>query len=171
MENTMRAVIKKNLETQLRFKLVMDVVGNDMISAKEIMKRSGLSRDVVYYILAIFVKDGHLSITPKITKKGQGRLNHYEYTGIPFVAKTVEELEKIYPPGHFSKLRKDKRVSYEVDEKGPYDDMIAANPNLRKISAMFETRPELFKQEKRNPEHRGIPSTFGMYNMIPSGMI
>jgi predicted transcriptional regulator len=171
MENTMRPVIKKNLDTQLRFKLVMDVVGSGSISAKEVMKRSGLSRDLAYYVLATLVKDGHLAITPKITKKGQGRLNHYEHTSIPFIAKTVEELERIYPPGYFSKLRKDKRTHYEVNEKGPYDDMIAANPNLRKISAMFETRPELFKQEKRKPEHRGIPSTFGMYNMIPSGMI
>lgn len=167
----MRAVIKKNLETQLRFKRTIDVIGDEMISAKEVMKRSGLTRDVVYYILAILVKDRHLSITPKITKKGQGMLNHYERTDIPFIPKTVEELERIYPPGYFSKLRKDKRTTCDLNEKGPYDDMIAANPNLRKISAMFETRPELFKQEKRKTEHRGIPSTFGMYNMIPSGMI
>jgi hypothetical protein len=171
MENTMRPVIKKNLDTQLRFKLVMDVIGSGSISAKQVMTRSGLSRDLAYYVLATLVKDGHLAITPKITKKGQGRLNHYEHTSIPFIPKTVEELERIYPPGYFSKLRKDKRTHYEANEKGPYDDMIAANPNLRKISAMFESRPELFKQEKRKPEHRGIPSTFGMYNMIPSGMI
>lgn len=167
----MRPVIKKNLDTQLRFKLAMDVVGNGSIPAKEVMKRSGLSRDLVYYVLATLVKDGHLAITLKITKKGQGRLNHYERTDILFIPKTVEELEKMYPVGYFSKLRKDKRTNYDVNEKGPYDDMIAANPNLRKISAMFETRPELFKQKSRKTEHRGIPSTFGMYNSVPSGLI
>lgn len=167
----MRAIIKKSLEKEIRMQLIVDVVGNNQVSAKEIMKRSKLSRDVVYYELAKLVKDGNLSIVGKITKKGQGMLNHYALGSVPFVAKTVEELEKIYPVGYFAKLRYDQRPAEPVSEKGPYDDMIAANPNLRKISAMFETRPELFKRERSKTEHRGIPSTFGMYNMIPSGII
>lgn len=167
----MRHVIAKNLLRQQLLTQVMDTIGQEALSAKEIMSRTRLERHSVYYMLALLVKNGHLSITEKITKKGQGMLNHYQHTGIAFVAKTVADLEKEFPVGYFAKLRSDHRVDVDYNEKGPYDDMIAANPNLRKISAMFETRPELFKQEKRKTEHRGIPSTFGMYNMIPSGII
>jgi hypothetical protein len=167
----MRPVIEKHLKIEARYKLIMDSIGDECVTAKEIMKRSGLTRDAVYYILAHLSQQNHLIITRKITKKGQGMLNYYAFSGLEFIPNTVEQLEKLYPPGYFSKLRNDQRPAQSLNEKGPYDDMIAANPNLRKISAMFETRPELFKQKSRKTEHRGIPSTFGMYNSVPSGLI
>jgi hypothetical protein len=162
----MRPVIEKYLKIEMRNKSIMDLIGDKSMTAIEIIKQSGLSRDNVYYVLAHLTEHHYLTITRRIKKKGQGMLNHYSASGIEFVPKTIEQLEKIYPRGYFAKLRHDQRTENDViDEKGPYDDMIAANPNLRKIAAIWETRPELFKQEKRKTEHRGIPSTFGMFDM------
>lgn len=166
----MRLVIKKYLTIEMRNKSIMDFIGDEMMTAKEIVKKSGMPRDSVYYILANLKQNNHLIITRKVTKKGQGMLNYYSASGVEFIPKTIEQLEKIYPVGYFSKLRNDQMVPNTPNEKGPYDDMIAANPNLRKISAMFETHPQLFKQEKRKVEHRGIPSTFGMYYTMTSAI-
>ena len=154
----------------MRYKSIMDLIGTDMLLAKEVIKKSGVPRDSVYYMLANLKRNNHLIITRKGTKKGQGMLNYYSASGLEFIPKTVEQLEKAYPQGYVSKLRTDNVLQNPLNKKGPYDDMIAANPNLRKITAMFETHPQLFKQEKRKIESRGISSTFGMYNMMPSSI-
>lgn len=170
MENTMRPIIKKHLHIELRYKAIMDLIGNDMILAKEVVKKLEMPMGSVYFMLENLNKSNHLSITRRKRKTGKGTLNYYSATGIEFIPKTVEELEGMYPEGYISKMHSKNKLPDKSNEKGPYDDMIASNPNLRKITAMFETHPHLFKQEKRKSERYGIPSTFGMYNMMPTSI-
>ena len=156
----MRKVVQRYLDCDVRRVEILTAFNNQCLTVKDISDNTSMPRDTVNYIVKDMVENLFLTLVVKKDRKIDKLLNHYAISEVKFVPKTIEELELIYPVGYFTRLKKAPVVDGDV--KGKYDDLIAANPNLRIIKAKWETHPELFVAPKRKPINYGIPSSFNM---------
>ncbi len=126
------------------------------LSIKEISKVTDIkiSRAKVY--VTQLVKDNHLE---KFKTKSP------DSNQIMFIFKSTENVYKPRSEEEITEHLKEKRKVEQKPKKWLYDDLIANNPNLRKIK-LFDSKPtkDFSLSGQKDKINRSVSSAWGMYD-------
>lgn len=101
-------------------------------------------------------EQGYLEKTKHYNSQTKAFFSKFKATEKQFKPKTIEQVEKIIAELHGS--------SPEKFGKGKYDDLIANNPNLRKVKLFDEKGHDYFLNGQTGKVNRGIGSTWSLYD-------
>jgi hypothetical protein len=152
---------KQIYQSDQKKQLIYDVLkANKNLTSTELMKATGLDRFHSINTAKKMIDDGVLSETKVFCNDTKRFVLKFGLTGKEFQAKTYEESLAFLKE---SIANNNKKIS-----KGKFDELIAANPNLRKFhgkTSLLDTKDkDYFKSGLKTKVNRGISSTWGMFD-------
>lgn len=128
---------------------------NNPLTLKEIKDTMQLSMYKIKAYVGELVKNNHLEKCETGSTENNHIVVKFKSTESVFKARSIEELDQ-----YFIKQKETVRQL----KKYPYDDLIANNPNLRKIS-LFDTKPTSdFLSAQVSKVNRQVSSAWSMYD-------
>lgn len=128
---------------------------DNALTQREMSEKMQLSLFKIKAYVGELVKNKHLEKFWAGTAENNKSIVRFKSTEIVYKARTQEQINEY--------LESRKNTSEEV-KKGIYDDLIASNPNLRKI-CLFDTKPTSdFLSGQKGKVNRSVSSSWGMFN-------
>ena len=122
---------------------------------KEIQEITGFTMFQTKLYMSELTEKKHLEKSRHYNQKSKAFFIKFKATDLEFKPKTLEQVEKIV-----AELTGQSPIKFG---KGIYDEMIANNPNLRKVN-LFDTKDNsYFLHGQKNKVNRGIGSTWSLY--------
>lgn len=159
----MKNIINRNAKTQFesdsKKALILKTLENGGLTSKDLASKTQLNWDSTKHLIDNMVYEGFLKKSKVLCDTTKRYLAFFEVTGMEFYARTYEEcLEGL----------SDARKSAKARSRGKFDDLIDANPNLRKFhgkTSLMDTKGgDYFKSAQKSHVNRGIGSTWGMFD-------
>ena len=152
---------KQIYQSDQKKQLIYDAVkANRQLTSSELMKATGLDKFHSINTAKRMIDDGVLSETKVFCDDTKRWVLKFGLTGKEFQAKTYEESLEFLKE---SIANQNRKVT-----KGKFDELIAANPNLRKFhgkTSLLDTKgKDYFKSGLKTKVNRGIASTWGMFD-------
>ena len=159
MKNIINRNAKTHFESDAKKALILKTLKDGGLTSKELSDRTKLNWHTTKHIINNMVYDGLLVKSKILCEVTKRYLCFFESTGIEFYCRTYEEcLEGL----------SEARQSAKARTRGKFDDLIDANPNLRKFhgkTSLMDTKTnDYFQSAQRSHVNRGISSTWGMFD-------
>lgn len=152
---------EKFMEVDTNRENLYNICKNNSLTLRELSAIMNLGMFKVKAYAAELVKNKHLEKYNVGTSANNKPIVKFKSTEIVYKARTSEELDKQFQ----SSKDKGKEV-----KRGMYDDLIEANPNLRKFhgkTSLMETKQTSdFLSGQRGKVNRSVSSCWGMYDSI-----
>ena len=152
---------KQIYQSDQKKQLIYDALkANKNLTSAELVRATGLDKFHSINTAKKMIEDGVLSETKVFCDETKRWSLKFALTGKEFMAKTYEESLAFLKE---SIANNNKKIS-----KGKFDELIAANPNLRKFhgkTSLLDTKDkDYFKSGLKTKVNRGISSTWGMFD-------
>lgn len=150
------SLVQKKYNQELALQRMIECITNGINQLEDIAKTANIDKSMVYYYLKVLRQREHIFTTKKFDNDLKKYILRLHLTDNKFEPKSIEQLEEIERKKH------EKRRAKSFTGKGPYDDLIQSNPNL-KLYKPFENG---YKNVKVEPKVNRRPgSSFAIYDM------
>ena len=146
----------KMLQTDQNRLKVYTLCNEKMYTYKEMEEATGFTFYQTKLYMNEMSEQGYLEKTKHYNTKTKAFFIKFKATEKQFKPKTIEQVEKI--------ISDMLGCSPEKFGKGKYDELIANNPNLRKVQLFDEKGHDYFLHGQKNKVNRGIGSTWSLYD-------
>ena len=152
---------KQIYQSDQKKQLIYDALtAHEKLTSAELVKATGLDKFHSINTAKRMIEDGVLSEAKVFCDDTKRWVLKFALTGKEFKAKTYEE--------SLAFLKESIAYQHKKIAKGKFDDLIAANPNLRKFhgkTSLLDTKDkDYFKSGLKSKVNRGIASTWGMFD-------
>lgn len=146
----------KMLQTDQNRLKVYNLCKDKTYTYKEMQEITGFTFYQTKLYMNTMNEQGYLEKTKHYNTKTKAFYIKFKATEKEFKPKTIEQVEKIVAELHGS--------SPDKFGKGIYDELIASNPNLRKVTLFDDKNHDYFLHGQKNKVNRGIGSTWSMFD-------
>jgi hypothetical protein len=146
----------KFMEVDANRENLYNLCKENALTQREMSELMQLSLYKIKAYVGELVKNKHLEKVLEGASENNKTVVRFKSTEIAYKARTQEEIEDY--------LEARKSTPQDV-KKGIYDDLIASNPNLRKI-CLFDTKPtkDFSFSGQKGKVNRSVSSAWGMFN-------
>lgn len=144
-------------EQELKMEKVFLAIKDGFDTTSKIFNRTNITRTIMYHYIEKLEEANYIKSVKLLDKESKIWLKKFILIKDEFIPASIEELEAS------SRQFYKKKDNGNVDKKGPYDDLINSNPNL-KVYKPFENGYQNVRVEAK--VNRRPSSSFAIYDMF-----